>query len=191
MTLDPGYFAYSCGRHLYAGAGRLHRRYDKPLPRHLERGTSTRAAGIECTRLVVRSNAVSGAHPWIVHGRRFDCDVRREILAGKHGISAETGLHLSRFFGTSEGLWTGIQDDPDRAVTKNVPDTLSRWRKYSSCLSPIRQRGHDSQGSYRIDILISAHVCCAPSRLSKPLAKIHSEERKSVTTLTLGCPTMS
>ena len=43
-----------------------------------------------------------------------------EIIAGKRGVTADTGLRLSRFFGTSEGFRTGLQDDHDRAVTKDA-----------------------------------------------------------------------
>ncbi|NCT66988.1 MAG: HigA family addiction module antidote protein [Rhodanobacteraceae bacterium] len=43
-----------------------------------------------------------------------------EIIAGKRSVTADTGLRLSRFFGTSEGFWTGLQDDHDRAVAKDV-----------------------------------------------------------------------
>ena len=43
-----------------------------------------------------------------------------EVVAGKRAVTADTGLRLSRFFGTSEGFWTGLQDDHDRAVTKDV-----------------------------------------------------------------------
>lgn len=43
-----------------------------------------------------------------------------EIVAGKRGVTADTGLRLSRFFGTSEGFWTGLQDDHDRAVAKDA-----------------------------------------------------------------------
>ena len=43
-----------------------------------------------------------------------------EIVAGKRAVTADTGLRLSRFFGTSEGFWTGLQDDHDRAVAKDA-----------------------------------------------------------------------
>lgn len=43
-----------------------------------------------------------------------------EIVAGKRSVTADTGLRLSRFFGTSEGFWTGLQDDHDRAVAKHA-----------------------------------------------------------------------
>jgi len=33
-----------------------------------------------------------------------------EIIAGKRGVTADTGLRLSRFFGTSDGFWVGLHD---------------------------------------------------------------------------------
>ena len=36
-----------------------------------------------------------------------------EIVLGKRGISADTALRLAAFFGTSEGLWLGLQADYD------------------------------------------------------------------------------
>ena len=42
-----------------------------------------------------------------------------EIVAGNRAITADTGLRLSRFFGMSEGFWTGLQDDYDRAMVKD------------------------------------------------------------------------
>lgn len=48
-----------------------------------------------------------------------------EIVSGKRGVSADTGLRLSRFLGTSEAFWTGLQDDHNRAVAKDLlHDTL-------------------------------------------------------------------
>lgn len=43
-----------------------------------------------------------------------------EIIAGKRSVTADTGLRLARFFGTSEGFWTGLQDDHDRAIAKDA-----------------------------------------------------------------------
>jgi antitoxin HigA-1 len=55
-----------------------------------------------------------------------------EIIAGKRSITADTGLRLSKFFGTSEGFWTGLQDDFDRAMTKDViSDELEKIQPYS------------------------------------------------------------
>jgi len=34
-----------------------------------------------------------------------------EIVLGKRGITADTALRLAAFFGTSEGLWLGLQAD--------------------------------------------------------------------------------
>lgn len=49
-----------------------------------------------------------------------------EIIAGKRSITADTGLRLAKFFGTSEGFWTGLQDDFARAQTKVlIQKTLS------------------------------------------------------------------
>jgi addiction module HigA family antidote len=42
-----------------------------------------------------------------------------EIIAGKRGITADTGLRLSRYFGTSEGFWTALQLDYDLALAKD------------------------------------------------------------------------
>ena len=36
-----------------------------------------------------------------------------EIVLGKRGITADTALRLAAFFGTSEGLWLGLQADFD------------------------------------------------------------------------------
>ena len=44
-----------------------------------------------------------------------------EIVHGKRGISADTAVRLSRFFGTSEKFWLGLQDDYDlEEARKNV-----------------------------------------------------------------------
>lgn len=50
-----------------------------------------------------------------------------QIMAGQRSITADTGLRLSRFFGTSEGFWTGLQDDYDRAMAKDhIADELAK-----------------------------------------------------------------
>ncbi len=43
-----------------------------------------------------------------------------EIVAGTRGISVDTGLRLSRFFGTSDGFWTGLQLDHDMANAREA-----------------------------------------------------------------------
>ncbi len=36
-----------------------------------------------------------------------------QIIKGKRGITADTALRLSKFFGTSPKFWLGLQDDYD------------------------------------------------------------------------------
>jgi addiction module HigA family antidote len=43
-----------------------------------------------------------------------------EIVAGDRAVTPDTGLRLSRFFGMSEGFWTGLQLDYDAARTKDI-----------------------------------------------------------------------
>ena len=54
-----------------------------------------------------------------------------EIVAGKRAVTADTGLRLSRFFGTSDGFWVGLQTDYDTAKAKDVlSDVLSRIHRF-------------------------------------------------------------
>lgn len=49
------------------------------------------------------------------------------ITHGRRGITADIGLCLSRCFTMSEGFWTGLQGDYDRAIAKGeLGDTLDR-----------------------------------------------------------------
>jgi addiction module HigA family antidote len=57
-----------------------------------------------------------------------------EIVAGTRGVTADTGLRLSRFFGMSEGFWIGLQTDYDTALVK---DTLAKT------LAEIKPWRHD------------------------------------------------
>ena len=43
-----------------------------------------------------------------------------EIVKGKRAITADTALRLSRFFGTSEGFWLGLQSDYDLENTREA-----------------------------------------------------------------------
>jgi len=36
-----------------------------------------------------------------------------EIIRGKRGITADTALRLSKYFGTTSKFWLGLQDDYD------------------------------------------------------------------------------
>ncbi|MFH0786472.1 MAG: HigA family addiction module antitoxin [Pseudomonadota bacterium] len=50
-----------------------------------------------------------------------------EIIAGKRSITPDTGLRLSRLFGTSDGFWVGLQTDYDTALAKDaLSEVLSR-----------------------------------------------------------------
>jgi addiction module HigA family antidote len=54
-----------------------------------------------------------------------------EIIAGKRSLTADTGLRLSRFFGTSDGFWVGLQTDYDTARAKDaLSDVLSRIHRF-------------------------------------------------------------
>ena len=54
-----------------------------------------------------------------------------EIVAGSRGITADTGLRLSRFFGMSEGFWTGLQLDYDAARVKDaLAETLAKIKPW-------------------------------------------------------------
>jgi len=43
-----------------------------------------------------------------------------EIVAGTRGVTVDTGLRLARFFGVSDGFWTGLQVDCDQATAKDA-----------------------------------------------------------------------
>jgi len=45
-----------------------------------------------------------------------------EIVHGKRSVSADTAVRLSRFFGTSEKFWLGLQDDYDLEEARKKVD---------------------------------------------------------------------
>lgn len=54
-----------------------------------------------------------------------------EIVAGKRAVTVDTGLRLSRFFGTNDGFWTGLQTDHDTAHVKDaLAEVLSRIHRF-------------------------------------------------------------
>ena len=60
-----------------------------------------------------------------------------EIVAGTRGVSADTGLRLSRFFGMSEGFWIGLQLDHDAAQAKDaLGKTLARIKPWAATAGP-------------------------------------------------------
>lgn len=55
------------------------------------------------------------------------------ITRGRRRISADTGLRLSRYFGMSEGFFTGLQEDYDRELTKDrISDELGAIQPLAS-----------------------------------------------------------
>jgi addiction module HigA family antidote len=54
-----------------------------------------------------------------------------EIVAGTRGVTADTGLRLSRFFNVSEGFWIGLQMDYDAAIAKDlIEKTLAKIKPW-------------------------------------------------------------
>ena len=53
-------------------------------------------------------------------GRAMNVAPRRinEICLGKRGITADTAVRLSRFFGTTPHFWLGLQNDYDLEETQ-------------------------------------------------------------------------
>ena len=55
-----------------------------------------------------------------------------EIVAGTRAVTGDTDLRLARFFGTSEGFWTGLQADYERALAKeSMADVLARIQRFT------------------------------------------------------------
>jgi addiction module HigA family antidote len=50
-----------------------------------------------------------------------------QIVAGQRAVTADTGLRLSRYFGTSDGFWTGLQLDYETAMARErLAETLEK-----------------------------------------------------------------
>lgn len=55
-----------------------------------------------------------------------------QIVHGRRGLSAETALRLSKFFGTSAQFWLGLQNDYDLEESrKTLLKDLEKIRTYS------------------------------------------------------------
>ena len=55
-----------------------------------------------------------------------------EIVAGARAITADTGLQLAKFFGTSEGFWITLQSDYEREIAKDqLAGVLAEIRPWS------------------------------------------------------------
>lgn len=54
-----------------------------------------------------------------------------EIIAGTRAITVDTGLRLSRFFGTNDKFWTGLQLDYDTAqMNDEMARTLANIHRF-------------------------------------------------------------
>src|SRR5215207_4433013 len=59
-----------------------------------------------------------------------------EIVAGARAVTVDTGLRLSRFFGTSENFWFGLQLDYDAATAKDaLAATLAKIKPWSAAMA--------------------------------------------------------
>jgi len=55
-----------------------------------------------------------------------------QIVHGRRGLTAETALRLSKFFGTSAQFWLGLQNDYDLEESrKTLLKDLEKIRTYS------------------------------------------------------------
>lgn len=53
-----------------------------------------------------------------------------EIIKGRRGITADTALRLSRYFGTSAKFWLGLQEDYDlENELREKEDEINKIRK--------------------------------------------------------------
>jgi len=56
-----------------------------------------------------------------------------EVVSGKRAITVDTGLRLSRFFGMSDGFWTGLQLDYEAAKAKDeLTEVLAKIHPWTS-----------------------------------------------------------
>ncbi|TGK42247.1 HigA family addiction module antitoxin [Leptospira andrefontaineae] len=59
-----------------------------------------------------------------------------EIIHGKRGISADTALRFSKFFGNSVEFWMGIQDEYEiREERERISSELKEIRNYKELIS--------------------------------------------------------
>ena len=59
-----------------------------------------------------------------------------EIVTGTRAVTADTGLRLSKFFGTSEGFWIGLQLDCDAAFAKDaLVEVLEKIKPWNATLA--------------------------------------------------------
>jgi addiction module HigA family antidote len=58
-----------------------------------------------------------------------------DIVRERRGVTADTALRLSRFFGMSDGFWIGLQADYDTAKARDaLSDVLSRIHPFTAAV---------------------------------------------------------
>jgi len=66
-----------------------------------------------------------------------------EIIRGKRGISTDTALRLSKYFGNSPQFWLGLQADYDvEEQSKTIVKELDRIQSYSSISKKKLEHAH-------------------------------------------------
>lgn len=77
--------------------------------------------------------------PYELSQNRLALDIRvparriNEIVLGKRGISADTALRLSRYFGNSAQFWLGLQMDYDLEIQEEK--LANRLEREISCFA--------------------------------------------------------
>ena len=64
---------------------------------------------------------------------RVPCHRINEIVHGRRGISADSALRLSKFFGTTPDFWMNLQQSYDLAAAR---ETLARELPYIRTMEP-------------------------------------------------------
>ena len=65
---------------------------------------------------------------------RVPCHRINEIVHGRRGITADTALRLSKFFGTTPDFWMNLQQSYDLAAAR---ETLSMELPYIRTMEPV------------------------------------------------------
>ncbi len=65
---------------------------------------------------------------------RVPCHRINEIVHGRRGITADTALRLSKFFGTTPDFWMNLQQSYDLAAAR---ETLSTELPYIRTMEPV------------------------------------------------------
>lgn len=76
-------------------------------------------------------NEVGMSQNQLAHAIGVPTNRVHDIVRGRRGITADTDLRLSRFFGLSEGYWLRLQNAYDlMEARRQGDDSISRIRPY-------------------------------------------------------------